>query len=243
LPTDALSGIEGKTMIALKSAQRARARFDEAARRLLASAILLAAANAFAQPVEVEIKGDSPVSALVFGRGSGEHTVIALHGARQQKELFRAIAPGLARRGYKVISINWAAGREGPGPGLAPLAATIRYARDGGAKKISLMGFSRGAELAARFASAQPDGDFDTLILLSSVDDQGIPLAKTKKLFVFHEGDRLGRWSQVSADKSSEPKQVFALKGGAHGISDLLADKPDLIDEIANALGRPDSRK
>ena len=211
-------------------------------KRLIALLVLVAAANAFAQPVEIEIRnGDNAVSALVFGR-SGEHIVIALHGAGQQKGLFRAIAPGLVRRGYKVIVIDWAAGPDGPGPGLAPLAATIKYAREAGATKVSLMGFSRGGELAARFASAQPDGDFDTLILLSSYDDRGIPLAKTKKLFVFHESDRFGRWSQVSADKSSEPKQVFALKGGAHSIAALLADKPDLIDEIANALGRLDTR-
>lgn len=230
--------------MAPNTVQRDCGRFGAAARRLLASALLVAAANAFAQPVEIDIKnGDSTVSALVFGRGSGEHTVIALHGAGQEKDLFRPIAPGLVRRGYKVISINWAAGPEGPGPGLAPLAATVRYAREAGAKKISLMGFSRGGELAARFASAQPDGDFDTLILLSSYDDQGIPLAKTKKLFVFHEYDRFGRWSQVSADKSTEPKRLFVLKGGAHSISALLADKPDLVDEIANALGGPDSRK
>jgi pimeloyl-ACP methyl ester carboxylesterase len=169
--------------------------------------------------------------------------VIALHGSSQHKDLFRPIAPGLVRRGYKVISINWAAGPEGPGPGLAPLAATIRYAREAGAKKVSMMGFSRGGELAARFASGQPDGDFDTLILMSSPDDQAIPLSRTKKLFVFHEGDRIGRWSRVSADKSSEPKQVFALKGGAHSLAALLADKPDLVDEIADTLGRPDSRK
>jgi len=238
------TGRDGRTTMNSKATQRACARLDNAARRLLASVVLLAAADTYAQPVEVEIKnGESTVSALVFGRGSGAHTVIALHGAGQQKELFRPIAPGLVRRGYKVISINWSAGPDGPGPGLGPLAATIRFARDAGAKKISLMGFSRGGELAARFASAQPDGDFDTLILLSAYDDQGIPLAKTKKLFVFHESDRFGRWSQVSADKSSEPKQVVALKGGAHSLSSLLADKPDLIDEIASVLGRQDSGK
>ena len=210
-------------------------------KRLIAWALLVLAASAFAQPVEVQIKnGETAVSALVFGRAlSGEHTVIALHGARQQKGLFWPIAPGLVRRGYKVISIDWAAGPDGPGPGLGPLAAAVRHARESGARKVSLMGFSRGGELAARFASAQPDGEFDTLILLSSYDDQAIPLLKTKKLFVFHENDTFGRWAQVSFDKSSDPKQAFALKGGAHSIAALLADKPDLVDEIANVLGRP----
>lgn len=206
--------------------------------RLIAVGLLAFAANAFAQPVEVEIKnGDGTVSALVFGRGS-EHTIIALHGAGQSKNLFRPIGPGLARRGFKVIAIDWLAGSAGPGPGMGPLAATLRYAREGGAIKVSLMGFSRGGELVARYASAQPDGDFDTLILLGSYDDQAIPLAKTKKLFVFHDNDRFGRWSQVSADKSPEPKQVFALKGAAHSIAALLADKPDLIEEIATTLGK-----
>lgn len=209
-------------------------------RWLIAWIIAGAATCTLAQPVEVEIKnGDATVSALVFGHRS-LHTVIALHGTGPGKELFRTIGVSLAKRGFKVISIDWRAGPEGPGPGMEPLAAAIRYAREGGAKKVSLLGFSRGGELAARYASAQPDGDFDTLILLSSPDDHPIPLAKTKKLFVFHEGDRLARWSQISADKSSEPKQVFALKGGAHSLPALLANKPDLVEEIAFALGKLD---
>ena len=205
-------------------------------RTLFATAALVVALNAVAQPVEITIaNGGVDVAALVFGR-SAEHTVIALHGAGQSKNLFRVIAPQLARQGFRVIAIDWRAGPAGPEPGIAPLASAIGFARQSGAKKISLMGFSRGGELAARYASAQPDGEFDSLVLLSSYDDQGIPLERTKKLFVFHVDDRFGRWSQVSADKSSEPKRVVALKGGAHSIVTLMEDKPDLVDEIGALL-------
>ena len=205
-------------------------------RKLMALFALAVAANAFAQPAEINIKdGEGVVSALVFGRGV-EHTIIALHGAGQSKNLFRTVAPGLGKLGFRVVAIDWQSGPAGPGPGMAPLAAAIGFARESGAKKISLMRFSRGGELAARYASAQPDGEFDSLVLLASYDDQAIPLARTKKLYVFHDSDRFGRWSQVSADKSSESKRVFALKGGAHSIVALIEDKPDLVEEIAALL-------
>ena len=42
---------------------------------------------------------------------------------------------------------------------------------------------------------------------------------------------------------TARPKQVFALKGGAHGIAALLADKPDLVDEISSTLGRPQAAR
>jgi pimeloyl-ACP methyl ester carboxylesterase len=207
-------------------------------RWLAVLAILAVAANALAQPVEVDIKdSDRIVSALAYGQDV-EHTVIALHGAGEKKSIFKAVAPELAKRGFKIISIDWPAGPAGAPPGMGPLATAVQYARASGAKKVSLLGFSRGGELAARYASAQPDGEFDTLILLASYDDQPIPLTKTKKLFVFHDNDPYGRWSQVSADKSSEPKQVFALKGRVHSLSALFNDKPDLLDVIATTLGK-----
>jgi pimeloyl-ACP methyl ester carboxylesterase len=200
-------------------------------------ALALAFAGAAAAQTNVSIKdGDRVVSAVVLGEG--EHAVIALHGAGGNKGAFDWISPALAGRGFKVISIDWPAGPGGPPPGMAPLAAAIRFAKEGGAKKVSLMGHSRGGELAARYASVHPDGELDSLILLASVDDQPIPLAKTKKLFVFSKNDRLARWSQVSADRSAEPKQVFALKGSAHNMAGLVSDKPDLLEEIAGTLSR-----
>lgn len=205
-------------------------------RRLMAALALWFAAGAVAQPIEISIdSGGTDVSALVFGRAAA-HTIIALHGAGQSKGLFKLIAPQLVRRGFRVIAIDWRSGKEGPGPGMAPLATAVGYAKQTGALKVSLLGFSRGGELAARYASGQPDGEFDSLVLLASYDDQAIPLAKTKKLFVFHDGDPFGRWSQISADRSTEPKKVFALKGGSHSIDALMEDKPDLVEEIVATL-------
>lgn len=197
-----------------------------------------AVAGPAAAQTNVTVKdGERLVSAVVFGEG--EHAIIALHGASgANKGAFNWISPALAGRGFKVISIDWPAGPAGPPPGMAPLAAAVRFAKEGGAKKVSLMGHSRGAELAARYASLQPDGELDSLILLASLDDQPIALTKTKKLFVFSRNDRLARWSQLSADKSAEPKQIFALKGAAHNMAGLVADKPDLLEEIAGTLGR-----
>lgn len=183
---------------------------------------------------EFDIKqGDAVVSALNFGKG--DHVVIAIHGLNQNRDFLKGRSDEIAKAGFRVISFNWSAER---GAGHKELDAVVKYARAQGAKKVSLFGTSRGSELAANYARAQPDGEFDTLVLLSNIDDQGIPLTKTKKLFVFGKSDRFVRFGAQTAEKSADPKQVIALDGGAHGVEPLIAEKADLMQDIIAALKR-----
>jgi len=202
---------------------------------LLALMILCLAPVGGAQALEFDIEQDSiTVSALEYG--SGEHVLLALPGAKPGKtpnrKSLKKISAEIAENapGIKVISITWS--------DEEAVAAAVRYARMNGAKKISLLGHSRGAEMAGRFASTQADGEFDSLILLSSADDQGIPLTKTKKLFVYNKGDSYASWTPVSFDKSAEPKEMLALDGNGHLIKHLEAERPSLIEDIVKLLNQ-----
>lgn len=199
---------------------------------LFGLACALLAGTAAAQEFAIK-EGDATVSALNFGQG--EHVVIALHGNRANRSFFNDYANEFANAGLRVIAIDWPGTA---GAGYNELGMAVRYAREQGAKKLSLLGFSRGAELAANYAKAQPDGDFDTLVLLSTVDDQGIPLAKTKKLFVFNKSDSIARWAPMAANKSAEPKEVIALGGNGHPVKALVAEKADLMQDVIATLKR-----
>jgi dienelactone hydrolase len=201
-------------------------------RVLLGLACITLAGSALAQELEIR-QGEMVVGATNFGEG--DHVVIALHGNRGSRAFFKDYGDEFARSGLRVISIDWP-GK--PGTGARELGAAVQFAREQGARKLSLVGFSRGAELAASYASAQADGEFDTVVLLASGGDQGIPLTKTKKLFIYNKYDSIARWTPVAAGKSAEPKQVIALGGSGHGIRWLVEEKPDLIREVIAELKR-----
>ncbi len=202
-------------------------------RNLLFGFVCIAlAGSTIAQEFDIK-QGDAVVGALNYGQG--DHVVIALHGYQQSNNFFKDYGDEIAKAGFRVISIGWSADR---GAGFKEVDAAVKFAREQGAKKPSLLGTSRGAELAANYARAQSDGEFDTIILFASIDDQGIPLTKTKKLFIFNKYDSKASWTQTVADKSAEPKQLIELGGSGHGISALVAKKADLMQDVIAALKR-----
>lgn len=200
---------------------------------LLASTLTCANAQ-----VERDLKvGDNIVSAITMG--DGDHVVIALHGAGGNDRRFFFIDRGgqlgqeLAKAGLRVIAPTWAGQA---GTGFSEVTTAIAYAKETGAKKISLMGHSRGGELAANYARQQPDGTFDTVIQLASVDDQGLPMVKTKKLFAFNKYDKWPKWQRSAYEKSAEPKQIVELGGSGHPVSALISEMPDFALDVIGIL-------
>jgi len=193
--------------------------------------------SAIAQ-VETTIKsGDSLVSAITMGEG--EHVVIALHGAGGNDRRFffgdngGKVGQALAHAGFRVVAVTWSG--QG-GSGFSETGAAIAHAKETGAKKISLMGHSRGGELAANYARQQGDGVFDTVIQLASVDDQGLSMVTTKKLFAYNKYDKWAKWQAGAFDKSAEPKQKIELGGSGHPVSALIGEKADLVEDVIALL-------
>lgn len=191
-----------------------------------------------AAQVETDLKvGETTVSAMTMGEG--DHVVIALHGAGGNDRRFffeekgGKVGQALAGAGFRVIAPTWAGQA---GMGFSEVNTAIAYAKETGAKKISLMGHSRGGELAANFAKQQPDGTFDTVIQFGSVDDQGLPMTKTKKLFAYNKYDKWAKWQGSAFDKSAEPKQKIELGGSGHPVSALIGEKADLVQDVVGLL-------
>lgn len=198
---------------------------------------MLIGGTAIAQ-VEADLKvGDNTFSVMTMGQG--EHVVIALHGAGGNDRQFFFIDRGgklgqeLAKAGFRVIAPTWSGQT---GSGYSEVAAAIAHAKETGAKKISLMGHSRGGELAANYSKREPDGTFDTVIQLASVDDQGLPMTKTKKLFAFNKYDQWPKWQPGAFEKSAEPKQMIQLGGSGHPVSALIAEKADFVQDVVGIL-------
>jgi len=188
--------------------------------------------SAFAQEFDIK-QDDTIVSAMNYGKG--DHVVIALHGFKQSRDFLKAYGDEIASAGFRVIAVDWSAER---GAGFKETDAAVKFARAQGAKKISLLGTSRGAELAANYAMAQPDGDIDALILVSDIDDKGIALTKTKKLFIYSKDDRfVQNGAPKAAEKSVEPKQVIVLDGGSHGMAQI-SENAELMKDILATLKR-----
>lgn len=190
------------------------------------------AGSANAQEFDIK-QDDAVVGALNYGKG--DHIVIGIHGFKQSRDFFKDYSDAFVNAGFRIISVDWSADR---GAGFKEVGAAVKFAREQGAKKISLLGTSRGAELAANYARAQPDGDFDTLVLFSGIDDKGIPLTKTKKLFIYSKYDSKADGTPAAVGKSAEPKQMIELEGGGHGISALVSKKADLMQDVIAILKR-----
>lgn len=201
----------------------------------LGLAALLGGGSASAQ-VETDLtNGDRVVSAITMGEG--DHVVIALHGSDNDRNFFFLGKGGqlgrkLANAGFRVIAVTWS-GRSG---GFSEVDAAVAQARATGALKVSLMGHSRGGQLAANYALQQADGTIDTVIQLSSSDDQGLPMTRTKKLFVFSKYDRVANWQPAAFAKSAQPKQLIEVGGGGHGVGALISEKPDLVRDVVRLL-------
>jgi pimeloyl-ACP methyl ester carboxylesterase len=198
---------------------------------------MLFAGGASAQ-VETDIKnGDNLVAAMTMGEG--EHVVIALHGGGGNDRRFFFGGNGgemgqkLAAAGFRVIAPTWSGQAGG---GFNEVSTVVAHARETGAKKISLMGHSRGGELAANYSRRQEDGTFDTVIQFGSVDDQGLPMTKTKKLFAFNKYDKFANWQPKAFENSVEPKQIIALGGSGHPVSALLKEQPSLPEDVVGLL-------
>ena len=199
-------------------------------------AALLAGGGARAQ-ADIDLpRGAGAVPAIVMG--AGEHAVIALHGGSGTDRRFFFSGRGgqmgrkLAHAGFLVIAVTWP-GRAG---GYDEIDAAIAHARAAGAKKISLMGHSRGGELAANYGLAQADGTLDTIVQFASSDDHALPMTATKKLFVFNKHDPVTIWQPAAFEKSAQPKRMIMLGGSGHAVSALIDEKPDLLRDLVTIL-------
>ena len=183
--------------------------------------------------------------------GIGDRGLVLVHGGRFTKESWRPQAEQLVRAGFRVLAIDmrgYGASKEGPkelNPGYgSPLdvLAAVRWLHGSGAKTVSVIGGSMGADAAAGASIEAKTGQIDALILLAGYADQPPEKLKGRKLFVVTqddanaEGPRLPR-IRKQYEAASDPKELLILEGSAH--AQFIFETPQgarLMQEILRFL-------
>ena len=116
----------------------------------------------------------------------------------------------------------------GPGqsdPMNAPLhldvLATVRYLRENGAKRVSVVGGSMGGGAAGDASIASQPGEIDRLVLLGAAPNGPAEKLKSSTLYIVarddadSDGPRLPQ-IRKQYEKSPQPKELIVLDGSAH---------------------------
>jgi pimeloyl-ACP methyl ester carboxylesterase len=183
--------------------------------------------------------------------GTGTRGVVLVHGGRFTKESWRPQAERLVRAGFRVLAIDmrgYGASTQGPkaldtGAGSPQdVLAAVRWLHTAGAKTVSVIGGSMGADAAAGASIDAAAGEIDALILLAGSADEPPGKLNGRKLFVVTRedanaaGPRLPRIRQ-QYDAATDPKELLILDGSAHAQFIFLTDGGErLMREILRFL-------
>jgi pimeloyl-ACP methyl ester carboxylesterase len=191
-------------------------------------ALLLAGSAAAQKGVSFPTEDGGEIFANVYGEG--EKAVVLAHGGQFNKESWDAQARMLVAAGFRVLAFDFRGYGKSHGPaGAAPIdaplhldvLAAVRYLRKAGAKSVSVVGASMGADAAGDASIASRPGEIDRLVFLGEVMDGPIKKLKSPSLFIVarddanEDGPRLPR-IQAQYKKAPEPKKLIILEGSAH---------------------------
>lgn len=193
------------------------------------------------------------VSADLYGEG--EHGVVLAHGGRFNKESWEKQARKLARAGFRVLAIDFRGyGESRGGTATHPrydglhydVLAAVRYLRQTGSTRVSVVGGSMGGGAAAEAAVEAHPGEIDRLVLLAHSPIDEPHRLKGRKLFIVARDDpqadgtpRLVRIRQ-QYEKAPEPKEWLVLDGAAHAQHIFATPQADhLLREILRFLAEP----
>jgi pimeloyl-ACP methyl ester carboxylesterase len=180
--------------------------------------------------------------------GTADRGIVLIHGGRFTKDSWRTQSDQLVKAGFRVLAIDlrgFGLSKQGPAaldPGFgSPLdaLAAVRYLRKAGAKSVSIVGASMGADAAAGASIESAPGEIDRLVLLAgSAEDPGDKL-KGRKLFIVARDDanaagpRLPR-IRAQYERSTQPKELVVLDGAAH--AQFIFDTPQADRLMAEIL-------
>ena len=174
--------------------------------------------------------------------GAGDHAVVLAHGAIFDKESWTEQSKLLAEKGLQVLAIDFRgygksqAGSQQGALHLDVLAA-VRYLRDQGAKRVSVVGGSMGGRAAAEAAVEAQPGEIDRLILLAPPPIRRPQEIKGTKLFIVAQGDRLAQTVKEQYEAAPQPKRLVVLDGNAHAQHIFRSPQAgELTRQIVNGL-------
>ena len=214
---------------------------------IVAVLVSIATAAVRAQsPVSFKTQDGWTIQADLYG--TADRGIVLIHGGRFTKDSWRTQADQMVKAGFRVLAIDLRGfGLSKPGPAAldpgfgSPLdaLAAVRYLRKAGAKSVSIVGASMGADAAAGASIASAQGEIDRLVLIAgSAEDPGDKL-KGRKLFIVARDDanaagpRLPR-IRAQYERSTQPKELVVLDGTAH--EQFIFDTPQADRLMAEIL-------
>jgi len=185
----------------------------------------------------------------------GDHGVVLAHGGRFDKESWRDQARVLQRAGFRVLAIDFRGYGRSRGPEESgdryegvqlDVLAAVRYLRDNGAARVSVVGGSFGGWAAARAAAIAEPGEIDRLVLLAHSPIEHPERMQGRKLFVIARDDPRADGSprlpaiRDQYARARDPKQLVILEGSAHAQHIFATDQGErLMQVILEFLSRP----
>ena len=189
--------------------------------------------------------------------GKGPRAVILAHGGQFDRRSWKPQAEALAKAGFRVLAIDFRGyGQSVPDPQhpgslteddkhYPDVLAAARYLRANGAKFVSIVGASMGADAAGDAAVEANDGEIDRVVFLGARGGDAPERLKGRKLFIVtrddasEDGPRLPGISE-NYRKAPEPKKLVILDGSAHAQFIFATDQgPRLMKSILEFLSEP----
>jgi pimeloyl-ACP methyl ester carboxylesterase len=221
--------------------------------RLLVAAILTVGLTAAEEHVTFRTRDGWVIHA--DGYGKGDRGVVLVHGGRFEKRSWEKQARALVRAGFRPLAIDLRGfGQSNQGPQSArsdfgsPLdvLAAVRYLHKKGARTVSIIGASMGADAAEGALSEAHPGEIDRVVLLAPGAYVPPEKLKGRKLFIVSRDDpgpdgqpRLIR-IRAQYEKAPNPKELVILEGAAHAQFIFQTDQGErLMGEILRFLTAP----
>ena len=170
-----------------------------------------------------EISYQTRDGGVIFGNlyGEGPHAVLLGHGAVFDKESWDLLAKRLAAEGHQALAIDFRgygkskAGRSRGGL-HEDITGGIRYLREQGAVRVSVIGASMGGGAVGDAVTQLDSGEIDGLILLAAAPIRSPERLQGRKLFIVSGGDPSRSSVENQFQAASEPKKLTILPGNAH---------------------------
>ena len=156
--------------------------------------------------------------------------IVLAHGGRFNKESWATQARTLAEAGFRVLALDFRGYGKSRGPGDsdpmdAPLhldvLAAVRYLRQTGTKRVSVIGGSMGGGAAGDASIASRPGEIDRLVFLGAAPNGPADKLKSPALFIVArddasaDGPRLPRIRE-QYERAPQPSELIILDGSAH---------------------------
>ena len=177
------------------------------------------------------------LSKEIVGRGKGPHSVLLGHGAVFDKESWDHLGRRLAAEGYQALAVDFRgygkskAGRSRGGFD-EDIIGGIRYLREQGAARVSVIGASMGGGAVGDAVTELGPGEIDGLILLAAVPTRSPERLQGRKLFIVSEGDASRSSVERQFQAAREPKQLTILPGNAHAQHIFRTARGEELTEI-----------